>query len=489
MQKIKSYIALLLAVACMVSVSVPASAASAGLQNFKESQTYPAGMFRDVPSSQWYYDNVRTAYQFGLVKGQSETSFNPEGNITLAETITLAARLHHIYLGGTGAFTQGNPWYQVYVDYAVSNGIIRAGAYDNYNRAATRTQFAAILSRAFPASALPAINTVENNAIPDVKMSSANAAEIYRLYRAGILTGNDSAGTFTPNASIRRAEVAAIVSRMASPALRKSVTLYAPIANVNEKEAIRVGGKAYYIGMTYDELVSAAGEPDEALWTICGYVWVAFGTKTYDDFFMAGIDLEKETVVALCASGPGFSYCGAKMGAKNVSFQNTANCYVTPYYDRNDGGIFHTILIESKAFELQGYLGDDEIYGESKTDFYLVNAFRRYHGKSLLRWSDKASMAAYIHSQNMADYNFFDHTGLDGSNVGTRLRAQGVSWRACGENISAGRYSGVDAHDGWVNSAGHRENMLSSSFSYLGTGCAYHPNSYYGMYFTEDFYS
>ena len=70
-----------------------------------------------------------------------------------------------------------------------------------------------------------AINTVADNAIPDVKMGDKFAAEIYDFYRAGILGGNDSKGTFLPNDTINRAEMTAILVRMFDTSVRKSFAL------------------------------------------------------------------------------------------------------------------------------------------------------------------------------------------------------------------------------------------------------------------------
>ena len=61
--------------------------------------------------------------------------------------------------------------------------------------------------------------------IPDVTKGEAYAGGVYTLYRAGVLTGNDAKGTFGPETTINRAAAAAIVTRMADPALRKNMTL------------------------------------------------------------------------------------------------------------------------------------------------------------------------------------------------------------------------------------------------------------------------
>ena len=198
--------------AVMIFAALPLTASAAGtLSNFRRVNTYQNGLFSDVSSSAWYAGGVRSAYELGLMKG-SGGAFNPGGTVTLAETITIAARIHSIYHNGSADFQQGIPWYSVYVDYARRVGIITRD-YANYNAVATRAQFASIFAHALPSSALTGINDIADGAISDVSASHANAKEIYLLYRAGVLTGNG--GKFLPASSIQRSEAATIITRMA----------------------------------------------------------------------------------------------------------------------------------------------------------------------------------------------------------------------------------------------------------------------------------
>jgi len=217
---------LMLTLVLLMGMVPGALAAPTGLANFRAARTYVEGQFSDVNESDWFSSSVKSAYELGLVNGAGADTFNPNGNITLAETLALAARLHHIYNGGDGVFTQDSPWYQVYVNYALENDIIAVDTYSDYTAAATRTDFAAIMAAAFPARALNAINEI--SAIPDVSEDAPASEAIYRLYNAGILTGSDAYGTFHPSSNIRRSEVATIVTRMADPAQRKSVELLDP---------------------------------------------------------------------------------------------------------------------------------------------------------------------------------------------------------------------------------------------------------------------
>jgi hypothetical protein len=172
-------------------------------------------VFSDVSSSSWYYDSIASVYAYGLMNGVETKKFQPSDQVTTAQAITLAARLRKLYLTGSSTFTSSSPWYKTYSDYAVSQGIISsAPSAAQMDETLTRQEFAAILAGALPDAALPALNTVSAGSIPDVYRSDT---AIYKLYRAGIFAGNDEKGTFLPNAAITRAEVAAVIVRLADP--------------------------------------------------------------------------------------------------------------------------------------------------------------------------------------------------------------------------------------------------------------------------------
>jgi hypothetical protein len=188
----------------------------------------PKMAFIDVTEGDWFYDSVKQAYENGLIDGMTATTFDPNGKLTIAQAIKLAAALHQLEKNGKVTLKNGSDvWYSTYVSYAIANGIIDKSYADltdaQLNAAATRSEFVSIFHGAKDFYAEK--NNVADNAIPDVKMTDKNADEIYEFYRAGILTGNDAVGTFAPNSNIKRSEVAAILIRMFDVSARQAVTL------------------------------------------------------------------------------------------------------------------------------------------------------------------------------------------------------------------------------------------------------------------------
>ena len=87
-----------------------------------------------------------------------------------------------------------------------------------------------------------------------------------------------------------------------------------------------------------------------------------------------------------------------------------------------------------------------------------------------VNWDDRVENAAIAHSQDMAQNEFLDHTGSDGSSAGDRLHDQGYNWNAWGENILVGSDEAVDAINGWLNSPGHCSIIMSPAYDEVGAG-------------------
>jgi len=169
--------------------------------------------FNDVTASNWFYEDVLYAVDRGIIDGRSEEVFDPENNLTVAEAIKLGACMHQLYYTGSITLTNGNPWYMSYVEYAALNGILTK-TYPDYDAKISREEFVNIFYSALPSSEYNVINSVGDDAIPDVKPSDPYYSRIITFYRAGILTGMTDYLDFCPKDNIRRSEVSALVRRM-----------------------------------------------------------------------------------------------------------------------------------------------------------------------------------------------------------------------------------------------------------------------------------
>ncbi|MCQ6245362.1 CAP domain-containing protein [Streptomyces malaysiensis] len=112
----------------------------------------------------------------------------------------------------------------------------------------------------------------------------------------------------------------------------------------------------------------------------------------------------------------------------------------------------------------------------------LVNSERGKAGCEPLTVNEKLTKAAQDHSEDMAAHGDMSHTGSDGSSPGDRIERAGYSWRAYGENVAYGYDSPKSVMAGWMNSSGHKANILNCDFKEIGVGLA-QP----GNYWTQDF--
>ena len=114
----------------------------------------------------------------------------------------------------------------------------------------------------------------------------------------------------------------------------------------------------------------------------------------------------------------------------------------------------------------------------------LVNAERAKYGLAPLSWdAGNLGAGAAVRAQEISVY--FSHTRPDGSSCFTAVRNPG--W--LGENIAAGQRSPQEVMNSWMNSSGHRANILNANFTKLGVGYYYNPSSSYGYYWVQMFSS
>ena len=116
----------------------------------------------------------------------------------------------------------------------------------------------------------------------------------------------------------------------------------------------------------------------------------------------------------------------------------------------------------------------------------LVNIERNKNGLSNLTLSENLSNVARMHSRDMYDRSFFNHTNPDGLSPFDRMKNYGISYKAAAENIAVGQSTPEQVVSSWMNSDGHRKNILNPSYNKIGIGY-YNSGAGYVHYWTQCF--
>lgn len=117
----------------------------------------------------------------------------------------------------------------------------------------------------------------------------------------------------------------------------------------------------------------------------------------------------------------------------------------------------------------------------------LVNQERARYGLNPLKSNWELARVARYKSQDMIDRKYFDHNSPTYGTPFQMMKSFGISYRSAGENIAAGQSTPNEVVQAWMNSEGHRKNILSSTFTEIGVG--YVKGVSYGHYWTQMFIS
>lgn len=128
---------------------------------------------------------------------------------------------------------------------------------------------------------------------------------------------------------------------------------------------------------------------------------------------------------------------------------------------------------------------DDDRSGPESDVVDLTNAERARHRLGLLTVDDRLATAALRHTEDMVRRRFFAHQSPDGTQVWDRALAAGYGYRKVAENIAAGQRTPADVVRAWLDSPGHRANILDGELTQIGVGLV--EGGEYGMYWTQVF--
>ena len=149
------------------------------------------------------------------------------------------------------------------------------------------------------------------------------------------------------------------------------------------------------------------------------------------------------------------------------------------YPNSNNSGNTENNTGNSSGTQTSSNMNSDE-----KEIFNLINQQRTNNGLSALKVDNEVQRVARIKAEDMVTNNYFSHTSPTYGSPFDMLKSFKISYKTAGENIAANS-SNSGAVNAWMNSSGHKANILNSSFNYTGIGVV--NSSKYGKIFVQMF--
>lgn len=169
--------------------------------------------------------------------------------------------------------------------------------------------------------------------------------------------------------------------------------------------------------------------------------------------------------------------------------------------------IFYTILFTLTLFNLSACDGEGQ--GQDTTAFkceasntinntmlLLINQARSqervcgdqlYLAAPTLQLNNKLVKAAQVHSEDMAQNNFFDHKGSDNSLAASRIQNAGYPWVFIGENLAGALETSTEVVDALLRSPTHCATIMNPKFREMGSACQSNPDSDLILYWVQEF--
>ncbi len=444
--------------------------------------------FKDVPASHWAYDAVHRAAAEGWVDGYADGTFRLSQRVTEAEFLKLL--LAAAVPGELPDRRTGEAWSAPYYKYAEERSFPLSGAGASFDRGGAAQLLAALNDRILGRT--EAVRYLLDNGLS--KGVTSPTVEGYQMDKA-----------------LSRAEAVQFI-----------VNALGGAAKSEPEPEIAAGYRLRGIAVGDPEATVTAklGKPNRVDPSEYGFQWYVYNGD-YKQYAQIGIDGGK--VVALFSnadvwsSGDGLAIGSAKASIEaklgkarslteldaNLSIRAASDVYPTYEADgsyltfildqHNGGKAMGIYMVEKKTAAARdgnyGVVSPALLSAYEKELLDLANVSRLQAGRKALAWDAKIAGTARAHSKDMGQNGFFDHVNPKGLSPFDRMEADGIAYSAAAENIAAGQINAVFAHAEWMNSEGHRKNILGDKYKRLGVGIAYSKDYEFRIYYTQQFYS
>ncbi len=252
-----------------------------------------------------------------------------------------------------------------------------------------------------------------------------------------------------------------------------------------ERIELLLAGKKIYTGQKISELKENFGEPGRIEKSIYNLDWYIYN-KDYSRFIMVAI--KDNIVVGYYTNTKGF-VLNDEIKYDTIYDNESDDKQIKIYKDSNNDNKIYAILVVLLPYQNEEIDNSQEFLDvQAKENFDILNTFRTNYGIPILEWDNLLVQSSQAHCIDMAEKGYFAHNSLDGTTHKDRILATGIQDTvAWGENIVAGRELAIDTFNLWVNSLGHRVNMLRENFTHVGISSIYKEGSIYNYYSGQNF--
>ncbi|SDD62268.1 S-layer homology domain-containing protein [Paenibacillus sp. UNCCL117] len=461
-----------------------------------------APSFKDT-ARHWGGKAIEWAVTQHIVDGYEDGTFRPDQRVSEPEFLAMLLRA---YPAQNGAASGASPWYKPYYDTAGSNRwtVQNRIEADAYNRGAVASLIASTQQGALNLN--DSIKYLLNSGL-----SQGKTAPTVEGYQASDALSRAEAVQFLMN---MKAKITKLQAAPAGPS--SSGSQDSPAADASA--AVPVSVRGISLGDTAEQVVAKLGQPARQDQSPYGFTWYIYN-QDYMNYAQVGIDGGR--VVALYSPSDNWHTDRAvqdgvakstveRQYGQPLSYIQKGNtrfminygqgeygtyaiegAYVTFFYDIHRGNVVTGLQVIGEAAEkalASFYPAESEALRQAfeLEAFDLANSSRAKLGLAAFAWAEDAAATSRNHSRDMAEQEYFDHVNKAGQSPFDRMEQDGIVYRMAAENIAAGQSSAIFAHHGWMNSAGHRANLLGET-KRLGVGVAFGGKNH--IYYTQNFYT
>lgn len=410
--------------------------------------------FTDVPSNHWAYNSIQSSVKEGIVQGYADHTFRPNQNVSSIEFAILLVRAYATEFNV--ASRNDDNWKDPYIRIASNEN----WDINYYNDHMSRGDVAQLVY-----SILEITHGSESESIQfmlDEKFSSGLTSATISGYGA--------------DKNLTRAEAVTFIQNIKNKV--PTISSYVSSTNKSYHEAKLRG---IQLGDSIAALHAELGDPDRI--SIVGNKSYYSYNNDYSKYALYIV--HKNKIVGMYSNAQ--NVWSSKSLAQINDIMKDANgshssINISYYIDKLSSNTLEGIFIAvNHQFIPSSADTKEEELEYAMQNFDMTNAFRVKNDLTPFTWHEVIANTAYKHSKDMKVNDYFEHTNLNGQSPFERMEMDGLKYSSAAENIAYGYRNAMEVTNGWINSAGHRRNMLSD-IEYLGVGI-------YKNYYTQNFFT